>query len=131
MAKSNANAVKGSDAAKKAQDEQEMSQDVQEAESQGTDTVAQETAQGVEDAELKDGVLVSYAVKAKGGLRLREGPSLDAPVIGVLPCGAGVFGDSGPAENDWRQVFTGRLSGWMMDERLEVLPLPDLGHADG
>ena len=44
----------------------------------------------------------------------------------VLPCGVGVLGNARPAENGWRQVFTGRLFGWVMDKFLEALELSEL-----
>ena len=43
-------------------------------------------------AVLQEGLLTEYAVTAEGGLNLRAGPGLDAGIIAVLPCGAGVYG---------------------------------------
>lgn len=85
-----------------------------------------------DELDLAEGLLEPYAVTAKGGLRLRVEPTLDAPVITVLPCGAGVFGDGEPGPDGWRYVFTGRLSGWMMNRHLEpllgALKFQGLGH---
>ena len=78
------------------------------------------------EAELAEGVLQPYAVAFKGVLRLRQEPRLDAPVLATLPCGAGVFADGEPGPDGWMHVRTGRLSGWMMAEYLEALPLPEL-----
>lgn len=80
------------------------------------------------EAELAEGVLQPYAVAFKGVLRLRQEPRPDAPIIAELPCGAGVFADGEPGPDGWLHVRTGRLSGWMMAEYLEALPLPDLGN---
>ena len=96
-----------------------------------TETAAAEaTENGQDEAELEETEFIEYAVTAKGGLRLRVEPSQDAPVVAVLPCGVGVLGKTRPAENGWRQVFTGRLFGWVMDkflEPLEPMELPELG----
>lgn len=119
---------------------QEMSQDTQESETaseaaeNGQDEVTQaiigpdgpEELLGCQDeVDLEETEFIEYAVTAEGGLRLREEPSKDAPVVAVLPCGVGVLGNTRPAENGWRQVFTGRLFGWVMDKFLEAL---ELGH---
>lgn len=82
-------------------------------------------------AELVEGVLQPYAVAFKGMLRLRQEPSPDAPIITELPCGAGVFADGTPGPDGWLHVLTGRLSGWMMEEYLEALPLPELDNVAG
>lgn len=82
-------------------------------------------------AELAEGVLQPYAVAFKGVLRLRQEPRLDAPIIAVLPCGAGVFADGEPGPEGWLHVLTGRLSGWMMAEHLEPLLLPELDDVSG
>lgn len=79
------------------------------------------------EAELVEGVLQPYAVAFKGVLRLRQEPRPDAPIIAALPCGAGVFADGESGPDGWLHVLTGRLSGWMMAEHLEALPLPELG----
>lgn len=81
-----------------------------------------------DEAELAEGVLQPYVVAFKGVLCLRQEPSLDAPLVAVLPCGAGVFADGEPGPEGWLHVLTGKLSGWMMAEHLEVLPLPELGN---
>ena len=60
-----------------------------------------------------------------GQLNLRQEPNLDAPIVARLPCGIGVLGSSLPAEDGWRQVFTGWLFGWVMDAYLEPLELPE------
>lgn len=73
-----------------------------------------------DEAELSEGVLTEYSVTAKDGLRLRERPSLDAPVIAVLPWGAGVFADEPPV-GEWVCVTTGLLSGYMLVEHLAPL----------
>ena len=80
----------------------------------------QETSHGIQAEETE---FVDYVVESAGGLRLREEPDLKAPVVAVLPCGVGVLGNTRPAENGWRQVFTGRLFGWVMDEFLEPMEL--------
>lgn len=133
--------------AQETQERQDMSQDTQEQEN-AAETVqrAAEAAQtgaatqeivgpddpadllGCEDAdeaELAEGLLVEYAVTARGGLRLRESPSADAPILAVLPQGAGVLACEEP-ENGWLHVQTGRLEGWMMAKHLEALSWPEL-----
>ena len=84
-----------------------------------------------DEAELAEGVLQPYAIAFNGGLRLRRDPRLDAPVIAVLPCGAGVFADGESGPDGWLHVLTGRLSGWMMAKYLEKLPLPELSNETG
>ncbi len=129
-----------SEAVQEVRDEQEMSQDVREDEgvpaaSEGRqegavtrEEVGPECAdellgcQDVDEAELAEGELCFYVVTGCDALNLREAPSLDAPIVSVLPWGAGVFAGDGPAEDGWRRVFTGRLSGWMLDKHLEALP---------
>lgn len=78
-------------------------------------------------AELSEGLLTGYAVTGCDALNLREGPSLDARVIAVLPRDAGVFAEEGP-ENGWLRVCTGWLAGYMMAEYLKPLPWPVLPH---
>lgn len=73
-----------------------------------------------EEAELSEGVLTEYSVTAEGGLRLRERPSPNAPVIAVLPWGAGVFAAEPPI-GEWLCVTTGLLSGYMLAEHLAPL----------
>lgn len=73
-----------------------------------------------DEAELSEGTLTEYSVTAERGLRLRERPSLDAPVIAVLPWGAGVFADEPPA-GEWVCVTTGLLSGYMLAKHLAPL----------
>lgn len=82
-----------------------------------------------DEAVLQEGLLTEYAVTAKGGLKLRTGPGLDARVIAVLPFGAGVYTDGEPM-GGWLQVRTGRLEGWMMAAHLDPLPLPALASGD-
>lgn len=77
-----------------------------------------------DEAELSEGVLTEYSVTAEHGLRLRERPSLDAPVIAVLPWGAGVFADEPPI-GGWVCVTTGLLSGYMLAKHLAPL-VPEL-----
>ncbi len=79
-----------------------------------------ESAGSHDEAELFEGMLTEYAVTAEGGLRLRERPSPDAPIIAVLPWGAGVFADEPPL-GGWVCVTTGLLSGYMMAEHLAPL----------
>ncbi len=74
-----------------------------------------------DEAELQEGELTEYAVTAEGGLNLRERPSLDAPVLAVLPWGAGVFADE-PQAGEWLPVTTGLLSGYMLTKHLAPLP---------
>lgn len=78
-------------------------------------------------AELSEGLLTGYAVTGCDALNLREGPSLDARVIAVIPRDAGVFAEEGP-ENGWLRVCTGWLAGYMMAEYLKPLPWPVLPH---
>ena len=146
MARTKQSAAKALEAAQEAQEQQDLSQDIQEQEAAQT---VPETAQegsaaqevigpddpaellGCEDeptdeAELMDGLLVEFAVTPKGGLRLRAEPSLDAPVVAILPCGAGVLADDEP-EDGWVHVRTGWLDGWMLADRLEALSLAAYG----
>ena len=48
-------------------------------------------------------------------------PELAAEVVATLPCGMGVMACTRPVAPGWRQVFSGRLCGWVMDEFLEPL----------
>lgn len=121
MAKPKKTETAATAAAQETQDTPEMSQDTQEIES-----VSEAAESGQDEAELEEVEFIEYAVTAKGGLRLREEPSQDASVVAVLPCDVGVLGNNLPAENGWRQVFTGRLFGWVMDKFLEPLELPEL-----
>lgn len=73
-----------------------------------------------DEAELSEGTLTEYSVTADNGLRLRERPSMDAPVIAVLPWGAGVFADEPPV-GEWLCVTTGLLSGYMLAKHLAPL----------
>lgn len=73
-----------------------------------------------DEAELQEGELMEYAVTAEGGLNLRERPSLDAPVLAVLPWGAGVFADESQI-GEWLPVTTGLLSGYMLARHLAPL----------
>ena len=73
-----------------------------------------------DEGSLQEGELTEFAVTAEHGLRLRERPSLDAPVLAVLPWGAGVFADERPV-GEWVRVTTGLLSGYMLAERLVLL----------
>lgn len=73
-----------------------------------------------DEAELQEGGLTEYAVTAEGGLRLRERPDLEAPVLAVLPWGAGVFADE-PQAGEWLPVTTGLLSGYMLAKHLAPL----------
>lgn len=79
-----------------------------------------ELAGCLDEAELQKGELTEYAVKAEGGLRLRARPSLDAPVLAVLPWGAGVFSDE-PAIGEFVWVTTGLLTGYMLSKHLAPL----------
>ena len=126
-----------------AQEAAETAQDAQERDTEGQETTA-EAAQGTvtqeiigpddpadllgcedaDEAELAEGLLTEYAVTSKGGLRLREEPSVESPIIAVLPQGAGVLACEGP-EDGWLYVRTGRLEGWMMAKHLEAMPLPE------
>lgn len=78
---------------------------------------------------LMESLLTEYAVAAEPGLNLREQPGLDAPVVAVLPFGAGVYAEDEPTGN-WLHVRTGRLEGWMVAAHLEPLPLPELISGD-
>lgn len=115
--------------------ERTKSPDVQAPEQEVTERKASEPTvenSGQEDeAVLSEAVLQPYAVAFKGGLRLRQEPRLDAPIITELPCGAGVYADGESGPDGWLHVLTGKLSGWMMSEYLEALPLPELGDGAG
>jgi len=137
MGRTKKNAVAAPDAVKEVQEPQEVSQGIREVERNSEAAVTPEIIgpeseaelAGCQEAEdevvLAEGMFVVYAVTAEGGLRLRREPSLNAPVIAELPWGAGVFGDGNPPIDGWRQVFTGRLSGWMMAEYLEPVAAPE------
>ncbi len=73
-----------------------------------------------DEGALQEGELTEFAVTAEHGLRLRERPSLDAPVLAVLPRGAGVFAGEPPV-GEWVLVTTGLLSGYMLAEHLAPL----------
>lgn len=77
-----------------------------------------------DEAVLQEGLLTEYAVTAEGGLNLRAQPGLDAPIMAVLPFGAGVYAEGEPM-GGWLYVRTGRLEGWMMAAHLDPLPLPE------
>lgn len=125
--------------AQEAHDAQGMSQDTQEQETApGSaqeipvglgETIGPESEEELvgcqDEAELEKTEFIEYAVTAAGGLRLREEPDLKSPIVAVLPCGVGVLGSDRPAEGGWRQVFTGKLFGWVMDKFLEPLELSD------
>lgn len=80
---------------------------------------AREAPGGVEDGEPAG--FIEYAVAGCRWLRLRQKPSLAAEVVATLPCGMGVMACTRPVVPGWRQVFSGRLCGWVMDEFLEPL----------
>ena len=82
-----------------------------------------------DEAVLQEGMLTEYAVSAERGLNLRAGPGLDAPIIAVLPFGAGVYAEGEPM-GGWLYVHTGRLEGWMVAAYLDPLPLPELVSGD-
>ena len=82
-----------------------------------------------DEAVLMESLLTEYAVAAEGGLNLREQPGLDAPVVAVLPFGAGVYAGDEPM-GGWLHVRTGRLEGWMMAAHLDPLPLLALASGD-
>lgn len=82
-----------------------------------------------DEAVLQEGLLTEYAVTAEGGLKLWAEPGLDAGIIAVLPCGAGVYTDGEPM-GGWLPVRTGWLEGWMMAAHLDPLPLPVLAPGD-
>lgn len=117
------------ESAQEARDELEMNVDTP-----GTQEAAERAANGQivgpadeselagcqDEAELSEGVLTEYSVTAEHGLRLRKRPSLDAPVLAVLPWGAGVFTDEPPL-GEWVCVTTGLLSGYMLAEHLAPL----------
>ncbi len=127
------------EAAQETREVQEMAQDTQAAAQAAEDSRAAQETIGPEDgsellgcqdeAELQDGLLLEYAVTAENGLYLRAGPSVDSAALAVLPWGAGVFAEGGgEPEKGWLRVRTGRLAGYMMEQHLEALPLPELGH---
>ena len=117
------------ESAQYAQDELEMGADTtgaqEAAEEAATGQIISQPDEGAlagcqDEAELFEWTLTEYAVTAEGGLRLRERPSPDAPIIAVLPWGAGVFTDEPPL-GGWVCVTTGLLSGYMMAEHLAPL----------
>ena len=82
------------------------------------DEEAQEDANPQAPADLPPDAPLEYAVAGCDALNLRKSPGLDSPVIAVLPRGAGVS-DTGRVQNDWWEVVTGRLTGWVLAEYLE------------
>lgn len=141
MAKANKTKTAAAEAAQKAREELGMSQDAQGQE------MPPAAAEGVQDpyqdlmepdpvpepepageALIEPAAFIDYVVTGCNWLRLRQEPSLDAEVVTKLPRGVGVLGLNRPAEKGWRQVFTGRLHGWVMDKYLEPLdPAGDVG----
>ena len=147
-------AAAATETAQDAQGQQDMSQDTQEQDyaaevtqeaaeaAQGGPETAQETVtqeiigpddpadllgcEDADEAELAEGLLTEYAVTSKGGLRLREEPTVESHIIAVLPQGVGVLVCEEP-EDGWLYVRTGRLEGWMMAKHLEALSWPELG----
>lgn len=141
MAKANETKTAAAEAAQEAREGLDMSQDAQ---GQETPPAAAEGVQGSHqdlmepdpvpepepagEALIEPAAFVDYAVTGCSWLRLRQEPSLAAEVVTQLPRGVGVVGLNRPAENGWRQVFTGRLHGWVMDKYLEPLdPAGDVG----
>jgi len=61
---------------------------------------------------------LEYAVAGCDLLNLRERPGLDARIITALPRGVGVS-DTGQRQDDWWEVATGRLTGWVLSTYLE------------
>ncbi len=132
-----AKAKKSTAAAEAAQETRESQEMAQAAEQAAEDSRAAQETIGPEDgsellgcqdkAELQEGLLLEYAVTAETGLFLRAGPSVDSAALAVLPWGAGVFAEGEP-EKGWLRVRTGRLAGYMMEQHLEALPLPELSH---
>ena len=80
---------------------------------------AREAPGGAEDGEPAR--FIEYAVAGCRLLRLRREPSLAAKVVATRPCGVGVMACTRPVVPGWRQVFSGRLCGWVMDKYLEPL----------
>ena len=58
-----------------------------------------------------------YVVTPSGGLNLRETPSADARVMGVIPRGAQVTVEQ--EQGGWCQVAYETLSGWVMARYLQ------------
>lgn len=135
MAKAKKSTAAAAETDQEMRENQEMAQDTQAAEQGAEDSRTARETIGPEDesellgcedeAEPEEAEFIEYAVTGCGQLNLRQEPSLDAPIVARLPCGIGVLGSSLPAENGWRQVFTGRLFGWVMDAFLEPLELPE------
>lgn len=75
--------------------------------------------------DVREGLVFhEFAVIAPGGLRLRMEPHLDAPVLSILPHGAGVWMDTiWDGEAEWLFVRTGTLAGWMMARYLAPVDL--------
>ena len=63
--------------------------------------------------------IAECAVTSSGGLRMRTAPSLTAPVLAVLPNGAGVLLDAPyDGKSEWVSVHTGTLVGWVKAQYL-------------
>ncbi len=138
MAKANKTTAAAPEAAQEAREGLDVSQDTL---GQGTPPDAPQAGAGgvcgpedldelrgcQDEAELAEALFIEYAVTGCERLNLRQEPSTDAPVVALLPRDVGVFGADGPAADGWRQVCTGRLSGWVMDKYLAPLELPDDG----
>lgn len=76
-----------------------------------------ETAQTGAEATLLQ--IAECAVTSSGGLRMRTAPSLTAPVLAVLPNGAGVLLDAPyDGKSEWVSVHTGTLVGWVKAQYL-------------
>ena len=58
-----------------------------------------------------------YVVTPSGGLNLRETPSADARVMGIIPRGAQVTVEQ--EQDGWCQVAYEKLSGWVMVRYLQ------------
>lgn len=84
------------------------------------DSVIQKRKAGPPDdpggASLNEPAAVECAVASKTGLNLRAAPSLNGSILAVLPFGSGVFmaGTAAEADEEWAQVRTGCLEGWVM-----------------
>lgn len=119
MARTNKKAEEAAQKAQETQGAQETFQGTQDQET--APGSAQETTEDVQEPASGETRFTDYAVAGCAYLNLRQEPSLDAPIVTRLPRGIGVLGSDRPAENGWRQVFTGRLFGWVMDKYLEPL----------
>jgi hypothetical protein len=71
----------------------------------------------LEVVDLPDDAAATWIVADPAGVRLREWPGLQAPILETVPHGAGVV-DVYDADCTWRFVTVGGKHGWMLRELL-------------